>query len=437
MVTCYIGLGSNLGDRQHYINAAIRRIKALMNTRVNKVSSIIETLPEGGLPQGQYLNCVIEAQTTLSPHELLKRLQKIEVDLGRIRTIKNSPRNIDLDILLYGGICINEDTLCIPHPLMHKREFVLKPLQEIAPGLAKKISSIKLIPPTPTSKNKTPRIITSIKDMQKLALELRQQGKNIGFVPTMGALHAGHASLIKKARQDSDVVVVSIFVNPAQFSAGEDLARYPRDLKTDALLCQQEGVDFIFHPDASRIYPQEYKTYITVEKITDGLCGKHRAGHFRGVATIITKLFNVVQPTVAYFGQKDAQQTVIIQQLVKDLDIPVKIKILPIIREPDGLALSSRNKYLTAKEREEAVVLVQALEKAKALIKQGQAHTAKIIFQMRKIIQSKECARIQYIEIVDINKLLPVKKIQGKTLIALAVYIGKTRLIDNIIINAK
>jgi pantoate--beta-alanine ligase len=280
------------------------------------------------------------------------------------------------------------------------------------------------------------RIIRNIKDMYRVTRDLRQQAKSIGFVPTMGALHAGHLSLIKQARKENDIVVVSIFVNPTQFGRNEDLKQYPRNLKADTLLCKKEGVDIIFYPDASQIYPNGYKTYVLVQNLSDVLCGKFRPGHFKGVATIVTKLFNIIQPDVAYFGQKDAQQAIIVQQMIRDLNIPLKLRVMPIIREPDGLAMSSRNRYLTAKQRRDATVLSEAISAAKTMVKQGMINSERITRAMRRIIQRKESCRIQYIEIVDLNELKPVKKIQGKALVALAAWIGKTRLIDNIILKS-
>ena len=278
------------------------------------------------------------------------------------------------------------------------------------------------------------RIIRSINNMQRVSMDLKQKGKSIGFVPTMGALHAGHLSLIKRACKENDFTIVSLFLNPTQFGPNEDFRRYPRNLNTDVSLCKKEGVDIIFYPEMRQIYPRDYKTYVFIEKLSDVLCGKSRPGHFKGVATIVTKLFNIVQPDIAYFGQKDAQQAIIIQRMTRDLNIPVKINVMPIIRESHGLALSSRNNYLTVKQREEAVVLSQALRKAKTMIKQGVIDSAKIILVMRKIIQKRKSARIQYIQIVDLDELLPVKKVKHKVLVALAVWFGRTRLIDNIIV---
>jgi len=277
------------------------------------------------------------------------------------------------------------------------------------------------------------RIIRDIKNMQRISRDLRQQDKSIGFVPTMGALHVGHLSLVRQARKENDSVIVSIFVNPTQFGPKEDFRRYPRNLKVDAYLCKKEGVDIIFYPDICQIYPQGYKTYVLVENLSDFMCGKTRPGHFKGVATIVTKLFNIIQPDIAYFGQKDAQQAIIIQRMVRDLNMPNKIRVMPIIRESDGLAMSSRNSYLNVRERGDATVLYEALEKAKIMIREGIINSAKIILAMRNIIKKRKTAQIQYIEVVDLKELRPVKKVQGKVLVALAVKIGKTRLVDNII----
>jgi pantoate--beta-alanine ligase len=278
------------------------------------------------------------------------------------------------------------------------------------------------------------RIIRSIEIMQRVGRDLRQANQSVGFVPTMGALHAGHLSLIKQAVKENSIVVVSIFVNPAQFGPREDLRRYPRNFKADAAACRRLGVGILFYPEASRIYLKDYKTYIVVERLSDVLCGKFRPGHFKGVATIVAKLFNIVQPDTAYFGQKDAQQAVIIRQMTRDLNLPVKIRVMPIIRQSDGLALSSRNSYLTSRQNKDALVLYQALEKARAMVGQGTKDATRVMRAMRKIIGKKKSARIQYIQAVDLDELRPLKKIKGRVLIALAVYIGKTRLIDNIIV---
>lgn len=281
------------------------------------------------------------------------------------------------------------------------------------------------------------RIIRNIRQMSFLARKLRLQGKTIGLVPTMGALHRGHLSLIRKAGKDNDIVVTSIFVNPAQFGPKDDFKKYPRHFSQDVRSCKAGGVDIIFYPEANRMYPDNYKTYVDVGELGVVLCGRFRPGHFRGVATVVTKLFNIVQPHIVYFGQKDAQQAVVIEKIIADLNIPVRIKIMPTVREEDGLAMSSRNAYLNQRERGDAVVLSRALNLAKNLIAQGNRNTFYIIQSMKRLISQKKNARIQYISIVNPSDLIPLERVSGKALIALAVWIGKTRLIDNLIINPR
>jgi pantoate--beta-alanine ligase len=252
----------------------------------------------------------------------------------------------------------------------------------------------------------------------------------------MGALHEGHLSLIRRARRDNRKVVVSIFVNPSQFGPKEDFHAYPRNFRRDAKMCKREGVDIIFAPDARQVYTHNYKTWIQVKDLSACLCGRFRPGHFRGVATVVAKLFNIVQPDTAYFGQKDAQQAIIIKRMVQDLNMPVKIRVVPTVREKGGLALSSRNAYLSPGHKEAALVLFRSLRLAKELIRKGERGANNIIRRMKQLISLKNAVRIEYISIVDPISLNPVKNIDGKCLIALAVFIGNTRLIDNIIISA-
>lgn len=279
------------------------------------------------------------------------------------------------------------------------------------------------------------RIIRSIEEMLEFSSVQKRKNKTIGFVPTMGALHLGHLSLVRQAKKENDVVVVSIFVNPAQFLKNEDFSKYPRVLGKDKELCNQNKVDVIFYPSCSDMYPKGYKTYVAVEDLDKYLCGQSRPGHFRGVTTVVAKLFNIIRPDIAYFGQKDAQQAIIIKRMTRDLNFPLKIKVLPIVRESQGLALSSRNVYLNKKEKEDALCLWQALKLASKLVDSGVSDPKKIKLAMRTLINSKKTARIDYIEITSIDELLPVKKISKNCLIALAVYFGKTRLIDNIMLN--
>ncbi|MBM3246737.1 MAG: pantoate--beta-alanine ligase, partial [Candidatus Omnitrophica bacterium] len=247
--------------------------------------------------------------------------------------------------------------------------------------------------------------------MQELAKGIRRKGRSIGFVPTMGALHQGHLSLIRKARRENDFVVASIFVNPAQFGPGEDFKRYPRVLRHDAYLCKGAGADVIFYPAAKDIYPDNYQTYVLVEDLSGVLCGKFRPGHFRGVATVVAKLFNIVQPDTAYFGQKDAQQAIIIRKMAQDLHIPLRIKVMPTAREKDGLAMSSRNAYLDKSQRRDAAVLYRALKLSRDLIRQGKRNSKEIIRRMRQLISQKKNCRVQYISIVDLENLKPVAEI--------------------------
>jgi pantoate--beta-alanine ligase len=278
------------------------------------------------------------------------------------------------------------------------------------------------------------KITGSIKEVRDLLAEVQRSGKTIGLVPTMGYLHEGHLSLARAARNATDFVVMSIFVNPTQFGAGEDYHEYPRDLERDALLAEKEGVDLIFAPDVPEMYPEGYVTYVNVEQLTSKLCGKSRPVHFRGVTTVVTKLFNIVQPDKAFFGQKDAQQAVVVKRMTADLNIPVEIITCPIVREADGLALSSRNSYLNSEERQAALVLSRSLTLAEHLIAAGERDPGKVLSRMRQLLEAEPLARIDYVEICRADDLAEVDRLAGRILIALAVRIGKTRLIDNTIV---
>lgn len=277
-------------------------------------------------------------------------------------------------------------------------------------------------------------ITRTIPETRAAIVRARASGKRIGFVPTMGYLHEGHLQLIDIAKQHSDFVVVSIFVNPTQFGPQEDFAAYPRDFERDRKLCEARGADLIFAPEVSEMYPERSLITFHIEKLADRLCGARRLGHFNGVVLVVSKLFNIVQPDVAVFGQKDAQQLIIIKRLVQDLNFPVKIIAAPTVRESDGLAMSSRNVYLSPEQRAQSTVLYKALQKAKALIESGERDTQKIIAEMQKLIATASEAKIDYIEIVNVRDLQPIERLDGQILIALAVYFGKARLIDNIVL---
>ncbi len=279
--------------------------------------------------------------------------------------------------------------------------------------------------------------IRSIKKMQLLLEVARQEKKRIGFVPTMGSLHEGHQSLLRKSKKDNDLSILSIFVNPKQFFANEDFALYPRDEKKDEILAKKEKVDIILYPSIKEMYPDGYKTYVDVEQLSNVLCGESRSGHFRGVATVVAKLLNIVCPDKLYLGQKDAQQAVIIKQMVNDLNFPSKIEVMPTVRENDGLAMSSRNSYLSMKHREEVPVLFKSLKLAKYKILKGETSAGQIIRQIRSNITQNTSGRIDYIECVNAETLQPLRTLTGRVLIAVAVWFGRARLIDNIILRIR
>ncbi len=270
--------------------------------------------------------------------------------------------------------------------------------------------------------------------MQRLAESWRRQGRRIGFVPTMGYLHEGHLSLIRLARKKSDLVVVSIFVNPTQFGPKEDFKRYPRDLQKDKRLSKGAGCEVLFLPKNKDMYPSGYTTYVTAEGLLEVLCGRSRPGHFRGVATVVAKLFNIVKPHLAVFGQKDAQQAIIIQRMTRDLNFDTRILVAPIVREKDGLAMSSRNVYLSPEERKQALVLFRALRKAKRMVAKGERKASVIKNEMIRMIRGAKSALIDYVEVVDPENLEKSTVVNDKALVALAVKFGATRLIDNTLI---
>ena len=422
MVTCYLGLGSNLGKREENINLALRYIKALKKTKVIKASSFYETEPQGGpVKSPRFINAVAKLRTELPPAELFRELKSLEVKLGRKNSRRFYPRIIDLDILFYGRKKINLPYLKIPHPRIRERDFVLRPLKEVAPHIIKSLAG-------------EIRVISGITQMRKFSAESRVKNKTIGFVPTMGYLHQGHLSLIRQAKRDCDICVVSIFVNPIQFGPQEDYKKYPRDLEQDSILAKSAGCDCIFYPKAEDMYPQGYLTDVNVQKVSDCLCGLSRPGHFKGVATVVTKLLNIVGPDIAYFGGKDYQQALLIKKMIRDLNMPLRIKVMPCVREPDGLALSSRNTYLNSQERQDAVVLFQSLQKIKEMIGKSERNSKNLIKEIKKMILKKKTAKIDYLAVVNAQTLEPVSFVKEKTLVALAVWIGKTRLIDNILL---
>ncbi len=274
-------------------------------------------------------------------------------------------------------------------------------------------------------------VVETIDEVRKFIKEQKKQGKTVGLVPTMGYLHEGHASLVKKSVEMCDVTAVSVFVNPIQFAPNEDFEAYPRDFARDAALLEECGADIVFHPAASELYADDFTTGVTMDVLSKTLCGKTRPIHFGGVCTVVSKLFNIVQPDMAFFGQKDAQQLAIIKRMVRDLNFDIKIVGCPIVREPDGLAKSSRNTYLSPEERKAALCLSESIAIGKKLFEEGVKNTETILAAMRAHIEEEPLAKIDYVDAVDAVDMQPAASIEKDTLFAMAVYIGKTRLIDN------
>jgi len=278
-------------------------------------------------------------------------------------------------------------------------------------------------------------VAKTIESVRNLVKAARSKGQKIGFVPTMGALHIGHISLIEAAVKKCDFVVVSIFVNPTQFSPSEDFEKYPRPLEADLEICRKAGIDVVFAPTQEQMYPQKNLTWVNIEKLTEQLCGQFRPAHFRGVTTVCAKLFNIVAPDIAFFGQKDAQQAIVIKQMVADLNMPGEIVVCPTVRQPDGLAVSSRNQYLTEEQKKDATYVYKSLQKCQEMIDAGVRDSETVIAEMRKILNQAPSIKIEYISIVDAETLQTIGKITGKVLAAVAVKIGSARLIDNIMVD--
>ena len=280
-------------------------------------------------------------------------------------------------------------------------------------------------------------ILTSAAEVTAVSKEAHRAGKRVGFVPTMGALHEGHLSLVRTARAQSDVVIASVFVNPKQFGPNEDFSRYPRDPERDSAMLAAEKTDYLFLPSVEEMYPPGETTWVTVEGITDKLDGRSRPGHFRGVTTVVAKLFNIVQPDFAFFGQKDAAQVAIVSKMVRDLNFDARIVVCPIVREADGLAMSSRNAYLTPEQRKRATVLSRALMRVQSLVDRGEASSARLMVAGTQVMAEEPAVKLEYFEIVDRETLDPVSDVSRGALIAVAASVGTTRLIDNIVVSGK
>ncbi|HEX5106180.1 MAG TPA: pantoate--beta-alanine ligase [Pirellulaceae bacterium] len=432
-----MGLGSNLGERVGSLTNALVRLRADPHVRVLRSSSLLETRPVGG-PEGQprFLNAAAVLETDLPAEQLLERLLAIERELGRMRGEQWGPRTIDLDLLLYDGQVINTASLTVPHPRLAERRFVLEPAAEIARELRDPASGLsigelleRLGPPACGEMGL--RIYLEPRAMRRAAESLRREGKRISLVPTMGALHEGHLSLVREARQRSDVVIATIFVNPTQFGPQEDFSRYPRTLEGDLRALADHGCDLAFVPEQSAMYPAGFSTYIEPPAVAQPLEGVCRPGHFRGVATIVLKLFQIVPADIALFGQKDYQQSLVIRRMALDLNVPIEIATCPTVREPDGLAQSSRNRYLSPAERQQALALSRSLDLAERLVKSGERGTAAIVEQMRAELRTAGIERIDYVSVADPETLVEQTRIVLPAVALVAAYAGTTRLIDN------
>lgn len=437
MATCLIGLGSNLGDRVEQLNAALSTLQAHSSLALVRHSSFLETAPVGG-PAGQrkFLNAAALLETTIAPHELLAKLSEIENRLGRERSEHWGPRTIDLDLLLYGDAVIESPELVVPHPRLTQRRFVLDPAAEIAaemvePRSGRSIGALlaDLAPPAPGEMGL--RVFTDPAAIQRAVRQRQREVRRVGLVPTMGALHAGHLSLVRIARERADIVAATIFVNPTQFGPQEDFSKYPRTLEADLDALAAAGCDLVLVPARDAVYPPGCSTVVEPPDAAKPLEGVCRPGHFRGVTTIVQKLFGMVPADVACFGQKDYQQALVIRRMVEDLNVPIEIVVCPIVREADGLAMSSRNRYLSPDERQRALAISRSLRMAETAVAEGEQDAAIIVELIREELSRAGIVRIDYVALADPETLAAKQTIDGPTVALIAAFVGGTRLIDN------
>ncbi len=428
-VTAYLGLGANQGDREANLRAALAALAAVPGIRVLQVSALRESeLLGDGPAQPTFLNGVAAIATVLSPQALLSVCKAAEAAAGRrLPAAKNQPRPLDLDLLLYGDQRIDTRELVVPHPRLRERPFVVEPLRELGVELA----VVDELSP------RRPRVVRTATEFAAICAEWREGGAMIGLVPTMGALHRGHDSLLRRARAECDRVAATIFVNPLQFAAGEDLAAYPRDFAGDLGLCAAADVDVVFAPDASAMYAPGFCSSIAVGVEAMGMEGALRPTHFQGVATVVARLFALSGPHRAYFGKKDAQQVAVIRRLVADLGFPVRLVECPIVRESDGLALSSRNVYLGAADRKAAAVLYRALRQAQQAFRGGRCDRDELVAVATAVIRGEPRAQLDYLELRSEGALqpLPPGSVAAGRLLVAARFVDSVRpvrLLDNL-----
>ena len=440
MEIAYIGLGSNRGDRRENLERALEYLRSRDDVEVLTVGELIETAPDGGPSQPPFLNGVARIRTSLPPVRLLEVLKDAERFAGRQKSgVHWGPREADLDLLLYGDRIVRSPTLTVPHPRMRERRFVLEPLAAIAPETkdpetGKTIRALLRDLLDLSLGRKPCRVARTVAELRSYGDMARRNRFTIGFVPTMGAFHEGHLSLMRAARAHSDKVVASIFVNPTQFGPGEDLESYPRQLDADTRAAAEAGVDLVFAPTPQEIYPAGDKTRVEVEELSDLYCGARRPGHFRGVATVVLKLLHLVEPETVWFGAKDWQQTVVIRRMVRDLHLAVQVHVLPTIREEDGLALSSRNVYLSPEERKKATALYRGLTAAKAAWDEGERVAESLVSRVRDVLEAEEGLTPEYVAMADPATLAPLNKADDRAILLAAARLGDTRLIDNLLL---
>lgn len=433
----YLALGSNLGDRWSHLRDAARALPD-----VAALSDVYETDAVGGSDQqGPYLNMVVALETALSPRDLLALARHLETQAVRVRRERWGPRTLDVDILRVGDLVVDDPDFVVPHPRMHERWFVRVPLADVAPELGELADRNRF--PSPANMgvyNAGPLFpIESLPTIDSLRARLddaRGNGVRVGLVPTMGALHDGHASLVRAAVEHGcGLVVTSVFVNPLQFGPSEDLAAYPRTLEQDTALAARAGTNVIFAPTLEEMYPfgpDHVFTNVVLRTITNTLEGAHRPGHFDGVATVVCKLLNITGPCYAFFGEKDFQQLAVVRRMTADLSIPVHVVGCPIVREPHGLAMSSRNRYLSPDERERAGVLYRALGVGAACVEGGERDPAAVRAAMAEVLATEPAVEVQYAEVVNPDDFRVPEELDGEVRLLVAARVGRARLIDNV-----